>query len=176
MQSVVRVNVTHSGIKDLSFFFCSLICATIPCASSFFPPLRLSPSSVCPDSLHPSLSPPFLILFFTSLPPVSLSLLLWFQQFPSSPSPPSHLCHSPLIHIHPIFHGLFDICLFIHFSTSFSLPLPHPPKSHAPSFLCPSLSFLSALITLFHALLPSVFRAPSFCCEYTGGNKMELTS
>lgn len=97
-------------------------------------------------SVHLS-NPPFLALFLTPLPPVlspcfpplsfqprqflplCVCRLLILAITPSAPlrhSLPSisSLSFAPLIHIHPLFYTLHDICLFIHLSMSLC-PFPH---------------------------------------------------
>lgn len=150
--------MTHSGIKDPSLFFCALIWTlfrpTCPSISSSIPPpgspLHLSVLSLLTTSL-PSSS--FLVLVLMPCF-VSLSLCCPFSSvsFSSACPPPSHFTHHsfcpslaplpsisslslyPLIHIHPLFYTLHDICLFIHLSFSLSFA----SSTHVSRLISPS--------------------------------------
>lgn len=154
---VSKIPLSSSAPQSIPVFL--PICRSV---SSFIlpsgSPLHLSVLSWLTVSIATlSLNPTFLTLFLTPLRPVPAFPPLSFQvcQFlplcvypllilPITPSVPLWLSFPfisfcPLIHIHPLFYILHDVCPFIHLSLSltFSSPLPHPLMSHTSSFLCP---------------------------------------
>lgn len=170
MLSVVRFNVTHSGIKDPSLFFCSLIrplfLSHLPIHLIPYPSPRLSPSSVCPQLTH--YSPPVLLfscfrphaMFCLPFPLLSFQLRQFllcvsttFSFYPSlrlslSGPPPLHIIFvTPSSHSHSSSLLYLSWHLSVHSSLLLSvLCLIHPCFTPHLSFdfLCPCSLWLSS--------------------------------